>query len=61
MSQNEVITGRTCSGKKRWMLTIGTTTYFRTEWKDIIAILNNEQHNMPVIDAGYGKNIYSGD
>lgn len=61
MAQNEVIQGKTCSGKRRWMLTIGTTTYFRTEWKDIIEILNNEENNIPVIDAGYGKGVYSGD
>lgn len=61
MRQNEVITGTTCSGKRRWMLTIGKTTYFRTNWKDIIDILNSEKSNIPAIDAGYGSNVYSGD
>lgn len=52
---------KTATGKTQWMFTIGKTTYFRTNWADVIDILNSRRDDLPVIDAGYGQGRYMGD
>ena len=53
--------GTTVAGKRNYTVTVGATTFVRTEWNDIIVILGELKDNIPAKNAGYGKGVYSGD
>ena len=58
---NTVKRGLTLSGMVNYTITIGRTTFVRTNWNDIITILSEMRDSNSVDDAGYGKGVYSGD
>jgi hypothetical protein len=61
MMSTNVLRLTTSTGKTQWMITIGSTTYFRTNWDDVIDILKDAEDNESVESRGYGNRVYSGD
>ena len=57
----EIKIGATIAGKRNYTVTIGTTTYIRVKWNDILEIMKDREGDLPSSNVGYSKDIYSGD